>query len=230
MYARKVEKNQKTLSYLYRPLKYLLSCLQGGVWNLLDYEARYGPTKCPPLPYETPDRSPVEQSLWGAVEWRRGCRALQCKAVGCSTQRAQVWGGSTEPAAQGRSSRAPGASLGSGGLQHWPVLCPDTAATLQISTDAASTRCGRTHSTFCAQPLCAVTHWGAGTKTNQQGKPKSSITQNLQKQDCSVRCGTYGGFHWLCFRTFLLLRDPLLVFESPHGPEERLGGSEPELW
>lgn len=82
-------------------------------------------------------------------------------------------------------------------------------------------RCGRTHSTFCAG-----TRRGDGTKTNQQGKPQSSITQEFTETGLLCQMWDLGGFHWLCFETFLLLRDLQLGFESPHGPDKRLGGSE----
>lgn len=227
------------LSYLCRPLKYLLSCLQDGVQTILDYEASYGPTKCPPLPCERlaafSQQSKACEGLWSGGEGTELCK------VPCS---AKLWG-----PAPGGSSR------GVGGFQSKQLREEGAAAVLeagwaqggcssnqccawtqqprfQTSTEAVSTR--------------SVGSWGVGghtapsgvspsvllrTKTNpRQGNPNAQARRNLQKQDYFVRCGIYGGFHWLCFKTFLLLRDLLLRFESPHGPDKHLGGLELELW
>lgn len=83
------------LSYLCRSPKYLLSCLQDGVWNTLDHEARYGPTKCPPLPYEglvtNSQQTKACEGLWseGEAAGQREGSALQGKAVGSSTRQKQ---------------------------------------------------------------------------------------------------------------------------------------------
>lgn len=50
---------------------------------MLDHEARYGPTKCPPLPYERPVTE-AQQSRACEGQWSGGEAAELC--------RAKLWG------------------------------------------------------------------------------------------------------------------------------------------
>lgn len=154
---------------------------------MLDHEARYGPTKCPPLPYErvvtNSQQTKACEGLWseGEAAGQREGSALQGKAVGSSTRQKQH----SESRAGSRGKERPqlwsqaGLRLTAGVTSALPGHSSHTLPDLHrhcFHQVCGEPRCGRTHSTFCGQPFCAATHGGAGTKSSQQGKPKCSIT------------------------------------------------------
>lgn len=114
------------------------------------------------------------------MEWRRGCRALQGKAVGCSTRSTGVrWlhragcPGKEQPRSWSQPGLRGAAAVTRalpGHSSHTPDL--HRCCFHQVSGEM---RCGRTHSTFCAQPLRAITHWGAGNKTSEANPNPPSL-------------------------------------------------------
>lgn len=168
----------------------------------------------PPL-WETSHRSPVVQSLWGAVEWRRGSAVQSCGVhveAAPGAQRCEAAPQSWQPREGVAAVLEPGWAQGS-----FPAHSSHTPPDLHrccFHQVCGELRCGRTHGRFCGQPFCAVTHWADGTKTNQQGKPTSPITQEFTETGLLCQMWHLRGFHWLCFKTFLLLRDLLLGMKA----------------